>query len=394
MRMSGIDESLITGNAAEKDKFLAFASCMPGLIGNPLYHWSNMELWRYCGVDEALSPDIAESIWAISGKKLKELPPKEIMRISKVEAVCTTDDPADDLQYHKEIATDKSFETCVVPAFRPDKALNIENPGWREYIQILASAANVSITGMDSLKQALSARMDAFAALGCRAADHGLTDVPFLPCPETAETAFSKAINGLQVSFEEREAFKAELLLFCGQEYAKRNWVMEIHFGVLRNVSSKNFAALGPDTGFDIMGQPRAISGLAEFFNVLQEWGRLPKIVLFSINPADNAALCSLSGAFGSNVQQGSAWWFNDTKNGMLTQLRTFAELLPLGSFIGFITDSRSFLSYTRHEYFRRILCGMLGQLVESGEYPDDRKYLIKLVGDICYYNVKKFFDF
>jgi glucuronate isomerase len=352
-----------------------------------------MELWRYCDIDEALSPKTADVIWNKSAEKLQSLPVQELIKKSKVEALCTTDDPTDDLKYHKAISEASDFNVRVLPAFRPDKALNIENNGWREYMQTLSAAANVNIVDVDSLKAALSVRMDVFAKHGCRAADHGIIDVPFSFIPETADIAFKKATNGESLSINEIEAFRTELLLFCGHEYAKRGWVMEIHFGALRNVSGKGFTALGPDSGFDAIGQPHAVSGLAQLLNELERRDSLPKVLLFSLNPNDNAALCTLAGVFGHNVQQGSAWWFNDTKNGMVEQMKIYAELLPLGSFIGFLTDSRSFLSYTRHEYFRRILCNLVGPMVDAGEYPDDWDSLEKIITGICYMNAKRFFD-
>ncbi len=394
MRMCGVPEDLITGNAPDKEKFLAYAACMPSLIGNPLYHWSHLELWRYCGIDEALTPETAEYIWEKSNVKLKSLPVRVIMEMANVEAICTTDDPISELTYHRRI-TEQGFQTKVLPAFRPDKALNIENGGWREYISALSAVSGVSITGIDALKEALLARMKAFEALGCRAADHGLTDIIFLHDAKKAETAFRKAMGGECPNNEEAEAFRTELLLFCGGEYAKRGWVMELHFGVLRNVNAAAFAALGTDVGYDIMGRPsRYIDELISLLNELERRGALPKTILFSLNPSDNAVLCALSGAFGERVQPGSAWWFNDTLSGMREHMKTYASMLPFGRFLGFLTDSRSFLSYTRHEYFRRLLCGMLGEMVEDGEYPNDMSSLKRLVADICYENVKRWFGF
>ncbi len=392
MRMCGIPEDLITGDAPDKEKFLAYAACMPSLIGNPLYHWSHLELWRYCGIDETLTPETAEYIWENSSVRLQGLSVHEIMKMSNVEMICTTDDPIDELIYHRQIA-EQDFQTKVLPAFRPDKALHIESNGWREYIQNLLDVSGVSITSIDALKEALAMRMDFFESLGCRAADHGLTDIVFLHDTKKAETAFTKAMNGECLTSEEAEAFRTELLLFCGGEYARRDWVMELHFGVLRNVNAAAFTSLGPDTGYDIMGRPNNyIDGLKALLNELEQRSSLHKTILFSLNPNDNAVLCALSGAFGKKVQPGSAWWFNDTLNGMREQMKTYASMLPLGGFVGFLTDSRCFLSYTRHEYFRRLLCGMIGKMVEDGEYPNDIVSLKKLVTDICYGNVKRWF--
>lgn len=392
MRACGVEERLITGEADDEEKFRAWAACMPQLVGNPLYHWSHLELQRYIGIDMPLSPATADEIWTQGKKALARLSARRIMELSGVERLCTTDDPADTLEYHQIIREDTSFATQVVPAFRPDRALAVEKPDFAAYIGTLAAAAEIPVVTIDDLKAALSRRMDAFAEAGCCAADHGLTVFPFVEDQAAARAAFEQAMEGKLPSAAQAEAFRTELLLWLAREYNRRGWVMEIHFGVLRNTRTDQLVRLGADAGFDNMGQPACISSLTRFLDTLATEGVLPKTLLFSINPADNAPLCTLCGAFGATVQPGSAWWFNDTLHGMREQLAVYASLLPLGRFLGFLTDSRSLLSYTRHEYFRRLLCGWLGERVERGEYPFDRTALETLAADIAYHNCRRFF--
>ena len=392
MRACGIDERLITGDASDEEKFRAFAGCMPHLIGNPLYHWSHLELRCYFGIESVLSEKTATEIWQRTNAALPSLSARTLMERSNVEAICTTDDPADTLEYHQTIAEDKTFDIRVLPAFRPDLALGTEKPGYTEYIKKLGTAAGIIIESFSDLTAALSKRMDVFELLGCRACDHGLLEFPMVGAGlPAADTALQKRLSGSVLTKAEENALRGELLLFLGREYAKRGWVMEIHFGVLRNMNRRMFDRLGADSGFDNMSATDNIPALTAFLDMLCAEGNMPKVLLFSINPTDTAPLCTLCGAFGSTVQQGSAWWFNDTLNGMREQITTYASLLPLGKFIGFLTDSRSFLSYTRHEYFRRILCGWIGKKVENGEFSDDAGALEALVRGVCYENAKAF---
>jgi glucuronate isomerase len=402
MRAAGTEERLITGkDSSEYDRFLAFAHALPKAIGNPVYHWAHLELQRYFGCELTLSPHNADKIWDICGKKLSAgLTVRDIIRCSMVEAIVTTDDPADSLEWHKQIAEDKSFKVKVVPAFRPDKALNIDKPGFLEYLAQLGEAAGVPIAALEDLFAALENRIAFFAQMGCRSSDHGLDTVPYAADAEAlAPQIFARARRGETLTAGEAEAYKTAVLLFLGRQYAKRGWVMQLHYGAQRNVNTPMFNRFGPDTGFDAISNAECSRALARLLDGLEQTGELPKTVLFSLNPGDNAMLATVAGCFTENntvckVQHGSAWWFNDTKGGMEEQLVSLASRGMLGGFIGMLTDSRSFLSYTRHEYFRRILCNLLGQWVENGEYPYDLDVLGGLVRDISYRNAKNYFGF
>ena len=328
---------------------------------------------------------------------------KNIIRASNVDVICTTDDPADELCYHEKIAQDEHFTTRVLPAFRPDKGINIRRSGWREYIAALSEAAGMPITDLESLKAAYSARLDYFAEHGCVTADHGIDDA--IPADERHELAradeiFRAALSGKQPSEHEGGIFALEMHRFFAGEYTRRGWVMQIHFGVMRNPCTPMFERLGPDSGFDIIGGRSSVTELARMLDLFAIENALPRTVIYSVNPADNAAIGTLIGGFqltdGSGmprVMQGSAWWFNDNKTGMREQMTSLANLSAFGSFLGMLTDSRSFLSYTRHEYFRRILCSLIGHWIEDGEYPYDTDELAQLVMDICYNNTKDFFS-
>ena len=400
MRSAGVDEKYITGKSTDYEKFEKYAEIMPMLLGNPLYHWSHLELKRYFDISLPLCKENAPLIWAKSLDKIKNLPAKSIIEISRVEVICTTDDPADNLQWHKKIKEDKNFKTKVVPACRPDKTLNIDKPDFKDYIESLEKVGGVKIQNLEALKEALSNRFTYFNESGCKAADHGLDFIPFVYTDEAkADFILQKALNGGTVSADEAEGFKTHLLLFCARQYARLNWVMELHYGVLRNTNSEMFNKLGPDTGFDSIGNSVNAEKLLKLLDALQKKSSLPKTLIFPINPADNTVISAAIGCFQDSsvkgkLQQGSAWWFNDTKNGMEDHLTTYASLSALGNFAGFLTDSRSFLSYTRHEYFRRILCDFIGKAVENGEYPNDKNALEKLVSDISYKNAKEYFGF
>ena len=400
MRSAGVEEKYITGDASDYEKFEKYAEIMPMLFGNPLYHWSHLELKRYFDIHLPLCKENAPAIWAESCQKIKNLSARTLIEMSGVEVICTTDDPVDDLHWHKQIREDKSFKTKVLPAFRPDRAVFVEKPDFSDYIKLLGQVADVEICTLSDLKTALKQRLSVFQAAGCKAADHGLAQVPFVLLPEEDVNAiFQKALKREALSFSEIEAFKTNLLLFCAAQYAKMGWVMELHYGVLRNTNSAMFETLGADTGFDTIGCPGNPEKLVRLWDALHTENSLPKTLVFPINPVDNAAVGAAIGCFQDagakgKLQQGSAWWFNDTKNGMEEQLTIYASLSVLGNFVGFLTDSRSFLSYTRHEYFRRILCNLIGTAVENGEYPDDKAHLEKLVTDISYANAKAYFGF
>ncbi len=403
MRACGVSERFITGDGSDYEKFRAYCTCMPKLAGNPLYHWSHLELRRYFDCELILNEENCDAIWAHTARILAEgkLSARALMLGSNVEMVGTTDDPADDLQYHAMLQKE-GFPIQVLPTFRPDRALALRRPDYKEYIEQLGSANGVHITDLDSLCAALSASLDRFCAMGCRAADHGMDDyVRFAkPDPYHANLILQKALSGEGRSITEQELslFSAQMMRFLGLEYVRRSMVMQLHFGVLRNPNTAMHRLLGADAGFDTIHGASCIAILAQLLDYLSLSDALPRTILYSINAQDNDAVATLCGAFSASedgvprVVQGSAWWFNDRLEGMRAQMQSFAGLSAIGSFLGMLTDSRSFLSYPRHEYFRRILCQMLGELVERGEYPDDQKALCGLVRDICYENAKAFF--
>ncbi len=398
MRSCGVDEYYITGEAPAYEKFLKFAECLEGAIGNPMYHWCHLELKRYFGYSGLLNAETAPEVWELTREKLRHMSARSIIKESNVSFIGTTDDPADSLEYHKLIAADESFDTVVAPSFRPDKALNIDKAGWHEYIEKLSAVCGYEIKDMASLKRALSDRIDFFAENGCRASDHGLDLMVYAEADESElDAVFARGMSGDAVRAREAEAFKTALLVHCAGEYVRVGFAMQLHFNCLRNPNSVMFSRLGPDTGFDCIGPNDGTRKLAALLDRLWRENILPRTIIYSLDAADNAAIDSLIGAFqGTEVpgklQHGSAWWFNDNKTGMREQMISLANLSVLGNFIGMLTDSRSFLSYTRHEYFRRILCGLIGEWVENGEYPNDEKALAKIIRGICADNARRYF--
>ncbi|MBQ7922134.1 MAG: glucuronate isomerase [Clostridia bacterium] len=405
IRSAGIDEKYITGDASDYEKFKAYAQVMPMLIGNPLYHWTHLELRRYFDCELILGPDTVDEIWNLTCEKLADpaFSVRNLIKRSGVDILCTTDDPADSLEYHKMLAEDGSFETAVYPAWRPDKCFNINKPGLRAYYDKLGAAAGVEIKDVASLKEALSKRIAVFASLGCRTADHGLDEFPMFvkPNPYAVEKAMEVALasDGADVTPEMLCVFKSGMLQFLAEEYTKYGWVMQIHMGVYRNANANMYKKLGPDSGFDTIGNNN-IAAIIELLDMMEENNALPRTILYSIDPTQNAAIGTMLGCFQTSgdgmpkVMQGSAWWFNDTLDGMRAQMKQLANLSVFGKFLGMLTDSRSFTSYPRHEYFRRILCDVIGSWVEEGLYPDDWETLAQITVDICYNNTKNFFHF
>ena len=400
IRSNGVAENEITGDADDFTKFSRFAQVMPKLIGNPMYHWSHLELMRYFGFEGTLSEDNAKEVFDLCNEKLKDdsMSVQSIIKNSNVAMIGTTDDPIDNLEWHKAIAEKGECSAKVLPSYRPDKAVNIDKAGFTDYIERLGEAANMKIGSVSEVCAALARRLDFFCSLGCRATDHGLDYMVYEVADEKeVNKIFKKAMSGKEVTQLEADKYKTFLLLFLGREYAKRDIVMQLHYGVQRNTNTNKFESLGADTGFDCISTKECCFALTGFLNALDSDGLLPKTIIYSLNPHDNELIGTVLGCFqgteaAGKIQHGSAWWFNDTKSGMETQLKSLANLSVLGNFIGMLTDSRSFLSYTRHEYFRRILCNLIGTWVENGEYPDDEKYLGKLVEDICYNNAAKYF--
>ncbi len=402
MRTNGVEEKYITGDAPDREKFGKWAETLPGLIGNPLYHWSHLELKYYFGYEGNLNPDTAEEVWNLCNEKLSEddFTVRNLIRRSNVRLICTTDDPVDSLEWHEKIKEDKSFDVQVLPAWRPDKINNIEKPEFREYIARLSEVSGVEIKDMESLKEAIEKRLDHFEDHGCRVSDHALPYVMYVPAgEEETEKILEKALKGEAVSNEESLKYKTAMMLFLAGEYSKRDWVMQLHYGCKRDNNTLMYEKLGPDTGFDCILNGAPSSELADFLNALSAKDSIPKTIIYSLNPNDDQAIGSVIGCFQgggvrSRIQQGSAWWFNDHFIGMTNQMKSLANLSVLGNFIGMLTDSRSFLSYTRHDYFRRILCALVGGWVERGEYPYDEKLLMNIIKGISYNNAVEYFGF
>lgn len=402
MRSCGIEEKYITGDASDEEKFMKWAECLGKAIGNPLYHWSHLELQRYFNFTKPLNKKTAKEAWEHCNKVLNEpdMSARNIINKSNVTLVCTTDDPVDSLEYHDIIRKDESFSVQVLPAWRPDRAMNLEKTDYTDYIRRLSEVSDTKITSFGTLIDALRVRMDFFASMGCLISDHGLEYVMYNPVSlDTIEEIFKKRMSGTMVSRLEELQFKTAFMIAMGKEYNRLGWVMQLHYGCKRDNNKARFASLGADTGFDAINDNTSSYELADFLNALEETGDLPKTILYSLDPNDNAAIGTLLGCFQDSsavakIQQGSAWWFNDHKIGMQNQMMSLASLGNLSGFVGMLTDSRSFLSYTRHEYFRRIMCNYIGSLVENGEFPEDYDTLEEIVKDISYNNAVRYFGF
>jgi len=401
MRSCGVDEYYITGGASDYEKFCQWAACLGKAIGNPLFHWSHLELQRYFGYHGYLNAKTADEVWELCNAKLQEdaLSVRNIIRQSKVKFIGTTDDPIDSLEWHGKLAADESFDVVVAPSWRPDKAMNIEKPDFVPYLEKLAAAAGMTeISCFADVKKALSKRMDYFAAMGCKASDHALEYVMYCPASdEEVEAIFAKRLAGDVVSRDEELKYKTAFMLFVGRKYHELDWAMQLHYGCKRDNNGLMFEKLGPDTGYDCINNYAPSAQTADFLNALISTDELPRTILYSLNPVDNAAIGTILGCFqdstaAAKIQQGSAWWFNDHKKGMEEQLVSLANLGNLSGFVGMLTDSRSFLSYTRHEYFRRILCNLIGNWVENGEFPADMDVLEEIVKRIAFNNAKAYF--
>ena len=402
MRSAGVPEKYITGDAPDEEKFQKFAEVLGRAVGNPLYHWSHLELRRFFGYEGILNGQTAPEVWKIANAKLQSegYSARGLIRMSNVETICTTDDPADSLEYHEKLAADKTFPVTVLPAWRPDKAMNLEKETWPEYLALLGKAAGMEISSFAGLKKALHIRLDFFAAHGCKLSDHALNYVMYAPAAEEEiEAIFAARLAGKLPDAEAEAKFRYAFMTAMAGEYAERNWVMQLHYGCRRDNNPVTFRKMGPDTGFDCVDNYAPSAQTAAFLGALEEAGKLPKTILYSLNTNDNAAIDSILGCFQSDaavgrIQHGSAWWFNDHFDGMSEQLKSLASLGYLAGFVGMLTDSRSFLSYPRHEYFRRILCRIFGEWVEEGFYPEDMDTLKEIVADISYYNAKRYFAF
>jgi glucuronate isomerase len=401
MRTNGIAEEFITGNASWRDKFRKWAETVPQTIRNPLYHWTHLELQRYFEIDTLLSPDTADEIFDACTAKLRtpEYSARNLMRKMNVKLVCTTDDPIDDLEYHKQIAAD-GFEINVLPTFRPDKAMNIADPkAYKKYVKQLADVSGVEIIDFATLLEAVDLRHEYFHSVGCRLSDHGVAYVPDAPADSAElDAIFSKVMRGGEPTLEESDEFQSAFLYVVGKLNHTRGWAQQFHVGVFRNNNSRLFKSLGPDTGFDSIADYRQGPGLIRLLDRLDHSNQLAKTILYNINPSDNELFATLIGNYqdGSvpgKIQFGSGWWFLDQKDGMEKQMNALSALGLLSRFVGMLTDSRSFLSYPRHEYFRRILCNLIGTDVENGEIPADMELLGSMVENICYNNAVSYFD-
>ena len=400
MRSNGIDEKLITGDGSDYDKFLAFAKTVPMTLGNPLYHWVHLELQRYFGIQEVLNEKTAPAIWEKVNEMLKSdgFRVKDLIKKSNVKVICTTDDPIDSLEYHQKIKEDKEFGVKVLPAFRPDKGVEISRGFFLPWFEKLVEVNGKAINSYKEFLEALEGRINYFHENGCRISDHALDSVPYEEATlEEVEIIFAKALRKEILTLVETEKYRTFTLKFLSGIYTRLGWTMQFHMNAMRNNNTTMFNKLGADVGFDSINDSSVAYPLSRLLDSIEKESTLPKTILYSLNALDNDVIATMLGNFqGSGIQGkiqfGAAWWFNDTKEGMITQMKSLANLGLLSRFVGMLTDSRSFLSYTRHEYFRRILCNLIGEWVENGEFPKDMELLGNIVKGICYNNAKEYF--
>jgi len=400
MRHCGMEEELITGNASFKDKFVAYAKALSMSIGSPLYHWTHMELKKYFNINEPLTEKNAIDIYLRANKAMEDgsFSAKQLITKSNVYMVATTDDPSDGLNWHKKIALDKNFKTKVLPTFRPDLACNIAKKDYVEYINKLAAVEDEVIVSLEDLQSVLKKRLDLFATMGCKIADHGIENIPQVEADfEEAHNIFGSALARKRLSPVEAEKFLFYMLTFFASEYKRRGWAMQIHMSVIRNQNSARFDKLGPDVGNDSAGDVSSAKALGRLFDRIETKSGMPKTIVYSLNPTSNMVLSTMLGNFAGGLpgkmQFGAAWWFCDNRTGIEEQLKMLADTGVLGQFVGMLTDSRSFISYPRHDYFRRILCSIIGEWVENGELTNDDELLGEIVKGICFENARKYFD-
>jgi glucuronate isomerase len=400
MRANGVAEEFVTGSKSDDEKFAKWAETVPLLVGNPLYHWTHMELKRFFGIDDLLNPATAKDIYERVNAKLPALSARNLITSANVEVVCTTDDPIDSLLWHEKIANDKTFATKVLPAFRPDKAINIDSPLFPVWVGKLAGVVGRPIADLDGFKTALKERVLYFHERGCRLSDHALDLVAYANASvEEVDTAFQKVLRGESIVSSEVIRFKGHILVFLGRLYHEMGWVQQYHIGALRNVSSRMYERLGPDTGYDAINDGLIAKPLSALLDNLDKTNQLPKTILYTLNPRDFEVAITMMAAFQDGItpgklQFGAPWWFLDTLDGMEKQLKALANNGLLARFVGMLTDSRSFLSYPRHDYFRRVLCNFLGEQVAAGLYPNDFEQLSRFVTDISYQNAKTYFGY
>jgi glucuronate isomerase len=401
MRTNGVEEKYCTGSASDHEKFLAWAKTVPYTLRNPLYHWTHLELQRYFDVHEILNENSAKKIYDECSAKLKtpEYSVRNLLKKMNVATVCTTDDPVDDLKYHLQLQAE-GFEIPVLPAFRPDNAMNVSDPvKFNVYVQKLEGVSNVTISNFNDFLFALQSRHDFFASVGCKVSDHGVEEIYAEDFTGAEiETIFHKVRGGKILDSTEQLKFKSAMLLHFAEWDWEKGWAQQFHLGALRNNNSRMTQALGPDTGWDSVGDFSQGRALAKFLDKLDSQDKLAKTILYNLNPADNELMATMVGNFNDGsvagkIQWGSSWWFLDQKDGIVKQMNTLSNMGLLSRFVGMLTDSRSFLSYPRHEYFRRILCNLFGEEIENGELPNDIKWTGKIIRDICYYNAKNYFN-
>jgi glucuronate isomerase len=402
MRANGIDERYCTGDAAPFEKFQAWASTVPYTLRNPLYHWTHLELKRYFGIEELLSESTAPAIWERANAALGSdgLRVKGILGKFKVDVLCTTDDPTDDLSCHRAIRT-SGFSTRVLPAFRPDKALNVHSPDvFNPWVDRLAAASNVDIVRLRDFLDALGSRHEFFHSMGARLSDHGLDRCYARPCSDQiASQIFEKVRSGQAADSDEHEQFASYMMLFFGRLDAAKGWTKQLHLGARRNASTRRFHEIGPDSGFDSIGDLPQVEALGAYLDRLDEENSLPKMIVYNLNPSDNYAFAAMIGNFqdgkiAGKLQFGGAWWFLDQKEAMEWQINTLSNVGLLSRFVGMLTDSRSFMSYPRHEYFRRVLCNLIGRDIENGEFPDSDELAGPMIRNLCYGNAKRYLAF
>lgn len=399
LREMGVSEDYITGDRSDWEKFLKYAECMPYFVGNPIYEWTHLELRRYFGIDKTLSPATAKEIYEACNKKLQTLTARKMMESMNVKIVFTTDDPIDDLRWHEVMKEDKTLKTDVRPCWRPDKVINVERPHFFiPEIRRLGEITGIDVSTLAGMLKALDTRLDFFQAHGCVASDHALDVIRYAPASyEQANEVYLKGLRAEVISPEEEDFYKGYLLIHLGKEYRRRGIVQQYHIGALRNNNARGFEALGADTGYDAAEDQSVVEKTSALLNALNSADALPKTVLYTLNEKDYLPLVTLMNCFQGEVkgkmQLGTAWWFNDHFDGMNRQIAQLGNDGLLSCFIGMLTDSRSFLSYPRHEYFRRLICNYLGQLVESGRYPADMETLGQIVEDICYRNAFHYFN-
>ena len=398
MRAHGVAEEYITGNKSDYDKFLAWAETMPYAIANPLYQWSHMELVKFFGITKPLSPATAKEIYDEATQKLQSLRPRDMINMCNVKMLCTTDDPVDSLEYHIKLKEDKSFKVKVLPTFRPDKAINIDASWYNSWVNTLEEVCKKELKTFEDFTNALISRIDHFDSVGCRISDHSLEKVLYVEAStEEVAVIYEKARSNQGLTEVEVAKYKSYMLVFFGKEYKKRGWGQQYHIGALRNNSKRMFASIGPDTGFDSLNHHTYAESLSKLLGVLDSDDNLPNTVLYSLNQNDNEMLIALAGCFQGEIpgkiQLGSAWWFNDQKDGIVRHFNALSSMGLISHFVGMLTDSRSFMSYPRHDYFRRLLCDFLGKLIDKKEFPKDLEFVGKIIQDICFNNACKYFN-